>query len=103
MTICIYHLKTLVLCSFNYNYLLKSFNLVILILFYNIIYYIYDTHVQRTCRETSIYILPLFISEQPKGLTLLGKTLTNTKIYMVKIIEIKWKNNDTKIFTWKPF
>ncbi|TMW81507.1 hypothetical protein EJD97_009219, partial [Solanum chilense] len=27
-----------------------------------------------------------------------GKTRTNTKIYMVKVMEIKWENNDTKNF-----
>ena len=32
-----------------------------------------------------------------------GKTRTSTKVYMVKVMEIKWENNDTKNFTWKPF
>ena len=30
---------------------------------------------------------------------MLGKMGTNTKIYMVKLMEIKWENNDTKNFT----
>ncbi|WMV46859.1 hypothetical protein MTR67_040244 [Solanum verrucosum] len=32
-----------------------------------------------------------------------GKKRTSTKIYMVKVMKIKWENNDTNNFTWKPF
>ena len=31
------------------------------------------------------------------------KMRTSKKVYMVNVMEIKWENNDTKNFTWKPF
>lgn len=48
LTICLNHFKAFVICSYNYNYLLK-----ILVLFDNIIYYLDNIHLQYTYRETS--------------------------------------------------
>ena len=53
------------------------------------------SHVKEEDMEEQV--VPQMPQEEP-----VVKAQTSIKIYMVKVMKIKWKNKDTKNFKWKP-